>query len=139
MQLVTHRASTSGFALKIMIGVANLGCLMSYMNTIGTLGSEVFTEWNVHMFLSSYAGFMIVFVGIIELPLIMIRSYGELNIISYLSLVFIIFTVFFVAIGTSSTRTHGRTQTNTHEHAHTRTHARTRIHARTHARARTHE
>lgn len=83
--------------LNVSIALSSMGALMSYMNTIGTLGSDVMGHWWSSSWLSSYSGFMIVVVTLVELPLILIRSYGELALISYGSLMFICATILFIA------------------------------------------
>lgn len=85
--------------INVCIALSNMGALMSYYNTVGTLGSSVLGKWiGDDHWLSSYSGFMIVFVLAAELPLIMIRSYGELAVISFGSLGFITGVIVFVAI-----------------------------------------
>lgn len=84
--------------LDVSIALANLGALMSYFNTIGTLGSNVLGQWGNVWILDSYAGFMVVFAIIIEIPIIMLRSYGELTLISFWSLSFIIVVISVVGV-----------------------------------------
>lgn len=84
--------------LNMAIALSNMGALMSYMNTIGTLGNDVMEHWWHGAWLSSYSGFMIVVVTVVELPLILIRSYGELAVVSFGSLAFICIIVLFIAI-----------------------------------------
>ena len=86
--------------LDFSITLSNLGALMSYFNTIGTLGAKVVSHWQTGIWISSYAGFMLVFVTLVEVPFILIRSYGELAVISYGSLAFIVFVVLFVVCAT---------------------------------------
>ena len=59
--------------LDISITLSNLGALLSYMNTIGTLGADTVSEWSWSGFMSTYGGFMIIVVGVVEAPLILIR------------------------------------------------------------------
>merc|ERR1712070_165245 len=56
--------------------------------------------------MSTYGGFMIIVVGVVEAPLILIRAYGELTWISFGSLTFICFTIFFVAIAGQNEANH---------------------------------
>lgn len=84
--------------LNVSIALTNFGALMSYFNTIGTLGSSVVSQWDNIWLLDSYAGFMVVFAIIIEVPIIMLRSYGELTFISFWSLSFIIVVISVVGV-----------------------------------------
>lgn len=89
---------TTARVLDVSIALTNFGALMSYFNTIGTLGSYAVSQWGNVWLLQSYSGFMIVLCMGIEIPIIMLRSYGELTMFSFGSLVFVISVVVFVAI-----------------------------------------
>lgn len=90
---------TMARVLDFCIALSNMGALMSYFNTIGTLGSCVLKKWIADsIWINSYSGFMVVFVTLVELPLIVIRSYGELAIVSFGSLAFISIVILFVAV-----------------------------------------
>ena len=90
---------TTARLLDFCIALSNLGALMTYFNVIGYLGSKVVRHWSdgASIFISSYSGF-VVLIAVLDLPLLFLRSYGELTPISAVSLLFITFTVFFVAI-----------------------------------------
>jgi amino acid permease len=84
--------------LDFCIALSNMGALLTYFNVIGFLGSKVVRYWSGgHIVVSSYSGFLVL-VALLDLPLVFLRSYGELTPISAGSLLFITFAVFFVAI-----------------------------------------
>ena len=64
---------TARNVFNVSVTLSNLGALLSYMNTIGTLGSDTVTEWGWTGFMSTYGGFMIIVVGVVEAPLCLIR------------------------------------------------------------------
>lgn len=85
------------------------GALMSYMNVIGSLGSLFMDQCfpRLDIWINTYPGFMIVFTIIFCLPFGMLRSYGELAIISGLSSFFIVCTLIFMAIDGGAERSGG--------------------------------
>jgi sodium-coupled neutral amino acid transporter 11 len=86
-------------ALNFCIFLSSMGSMLSYLNVIGALGSQVVSTWSgaSNIGISTYGGF-IALVSVLEIPLIMFRSYGELTPISVASLFFIVVIVLFVAI-----------------------------------------
>lgn len=84
--------------LNISICLTCFGALLSYLAVIGDQGSELAQQWGSKSnFLGTYPG-AIVIVAIFVSPLIMFRSYGDLAVISLMSLAFIVFIVLFVLI-----------------------------------------
>mmetsp|Transcript_28030 Transcript_28030/g.56523 ORF Transcript_28030/g.56523 Transcript_28030/m.56523 type:complete len:444 (-) Transcript_28030:394-1725(-) len=84
--------------LNACIIASFFGCLFTYFNVIGALGSEVMRQWTgSDGFLTSYSGCMS-FVWTCVLPLVMFRSYGELSWVSIGSLAFIVLIVLFVLV-----------------------------------------
>ena len=82
--------------LKVAIILSNMGALMSYLNVIGALGDKIVSKWtDEDIWVSTYSGFMIM-ASILIMPLIFLRSYGELTYISLVSLAFIVCITFFV-------------------------------------------
>ena len=84
--------------LNVCICLSGMGSLLSYLNVIGSLGSSLMRQLiGSSSFISSYSGF-IVCISIMISPLLLFRSYGDLTIISFASLSFIVLIVIFVAI-----------------------------------------
>ena len=84
--------------LDFCIALSNMGCLLTYLNVIGYLGGKVVRHWSGgNIVISSYPGFLVL-VALLDMPLVFLRSYGELTPISTGSLLFITFAVFFVAL-----------------------------------------
>jgi amino acid permease len=85
--------------LNVCIIASLFGCLLSYLNVIGALGSEVVLQWSggKDIGISSYPGCMaLVWVGV--LPMVLLRSFGELTVISIGSLLFIVLIIGFVLV-----------------------------------------
>lgn len=81
--------------LRRSIIMSSMGAMFSYLNVIGSLGSEVLRAWGFSGPESTYAGCMILW-AIAIIPLIMFRSFGELAPVAIGSLVMIIFVLAFV-------------------------------------------
>lgn len=86
--------------LDFSIGLCCMGNIMSYINVIGDMGADVMREWAHHknIFVDTYAGFIIVFLLVVEFPFIFYRNYGDITWLSYFSL-FLIACVITVFVG----------------------------------------
>jgi len=86
--------STATFILQLCVVLVSQGALMSYLNVIGVMGSDVLTKWGWGW---TYAEVLVV-AAVLITPLICFRSYGDLTPISLVSLCCIVFIVFFVLL-----------------------------------------
>lgn len=86
--------------LDLSIALCCMGNVMSYMNVIGEMGATVLREWSHHenIFVDTYAGFLIIFLLIVEFPFIFYKNFGDITWLSYFSL-FLMSSVIIVFVG----------------------------------------